>query len=169
MSEIFTYLGRQPQEYGAVHAFMHTQCTAMSSNAILEMTGGLMNALIHEEFIECNDKVLVFNLSVENNSILPTLVDHIDFKPITLPETELPGFLSELLRANRDQNTDLLLVKAIIQNGIAVMYESYILDDKEHIKNITTSIYQMRDTKLPPFDQLETCYTKKPIPYLTEN
>lgn len=169
MTEIFTYLGRQAQESGSVHGFLHTQVTSMTTDAILEMAGGLMNSLIHEEFIERDDKVLVFNLLPEKESILPVLVDHVNFRPIEFPPASVADFLSRLVKADRSADTDLLVVKTTLHNGRPVMYETYLVEKPEDLNNIKTTLKRIGDSEMPTVEPLRYCLTQKHIPYLNKD
>jgi len=168
MSEVFTYLGRQPQEHGAVHAFLHTQMTPMTREAIVEMAGGVMNNLIHVGMIKNDDKVITFNLMSDTQSVFPVLVDHVDFKHLekTSLSEGLSDFLLRLFRAPRSVENGILSIEVFIKNGNPYRYETCDIDNTEHVQDLINIIREMGNVKMLPFEPLHEIYTKKPIPYL---
>ncbi len=115
--EIFIYLGKSQSTHFFLH-YIGGGGDVMSSDAMYRMCGQIYNAMIHNQQIMKDDKMVIYNLSADEK-ILPVLVDHVSFIHMDYPLDRLKHMLNRLITVERKIGDPIMIIKSMVVNGEA--------------------------------------------------
>ena len=156
-SEVYIYLGCR----SFVHFFMHTVCGQLPDDTLMELAGGIYGCLIHEERLQMNEKVVVFNIRAAG--ILPVCVNHAAFATIEFPAGSLESTFRDLFAVDRSADNTVLSIEAKLAQGKPSAYYSY---EVPMAGDLRQTLVQGRDMPIPQLQPMRFVASIKPIPYL---
>jgi hypothetical protein len=200
MDEIFNYLGCivyplynsamsdfNEKSWYQLHGFLHMQMNPMTVDEIIELSGHIMNTMINEKLIQNHDKVIIFTI-LGDASILPILVDHINFISISIPHNLLNDLFHKFLSIDRHRDPIYTIIAEISEfagvngsnradsaNGVnslkrnVKMLSSYYIRDDTGLDLVHKQIEMLQTMPCHQFQKLQLCHTYKFIPYLITN
>jgi hypothetical protein len=150
-SELYIYLGFASR----VHFYFHVRQGEENADAIVEECGQVYNLMIHEERLDRDEAVVVYNV-LGGGRVLPVFVTHESFVVIDFPDGALAMMLGRLAQADRSNDEQLIVISAV--PGMLALSR---IDLTDELRGMIRQADQPFD-----FEPLRQVMTKKPLTYL---